>query len=128
MAIESKLLIGKRVLIVEDEWLVSLYEVDFLVEFGCIPVGPFSTVKEALNAVRCETFDVAMLDINIQGELVYPVAEVLVKSQIPFLFVSGYGDGIDFPVGRPPTWDICPKPFTMNDLSNKLLIVLNYVA
>jgi DNA-binding response OmpR family regulator len=92
MFVAPRSLIGKRVLIVEDETLVALLVEDFPIEFGCIPPGPCGSVAQALGAVSNKTFDLAVLDVNLDGEKVYPVADALDKLHIPFLFVSGYGD------------------------------------
>jgi len=92
MAVAPAILAGKRVLIVEDELLVALLIEDFLVEMGCSPLGPCGNVAKALHAVRTETFDLAVLDVNLAGEKVYPVAEMLTGRQIPFVFLSGYGE------------------------------------
>jgi hypothetical protein len=79
-------------------------------------------VAAALSAVRTETFDVAVLDINLRGERVYPVAEALMDRQIPFLFVSGYGDTAIPPERR--DWIVCAKPFLAQDLAAGLSAVL----
>jgi CheY-like chemotaxis protein len=112
------LLAGKRVLIVEDEYAVALMIEDFLIEFGCTPVGPCGTVARALDAVAAETFDVALLDVNLDGEMVYPVADALAERHIPFLFVSAYGEAA-IPPGH-TDWKVCAKPFTGNDLAAML--------
>ena len=119
MSVAPQTLAGKRVLIVEDEALVAFMLEDALAEFGCIPVGPCSSVATALKLIGAETFDLALLDINLNGEKVYPVAYALAERHIPFLFVSGYGnDGL--PPGR-SKWKVCMKPFTFNDLAEMLL-------
>ncbi|MEA2773389.1 MAG: hypothetical protein QOD93_6351, partial [Acetobacteraceae bacterium] len=66
-------------------------------------------------AARTETFDLAVLDVNLGGEKVYPVAEVLAERHIPFLFLSGYGDEA-IPPGH-SDWRVCAKPFKGNDLA-----------
>ena len=118
MFVVPRVLIGKRVLIVEDEGLVALMIEDYMSDFGCTSVGPCSTVAGALNAVRSEVFDLAVLDINLNGEMSYPVADVLTGLGIPFLFVSGYGD-IGIPADR-PDWKVCPKPFLGNEFAAML--------
>jgi DNA-binding response OmpR family regulator len=80
----------KRVLLVEDEFLLSAVLSAELQEFGYDVLGPFPTVAWAMEAVRSESFDGAILDINLRGELVYPLAEELARQGIPFLFLSGY--------------------------------------
>ena len=115
-------LVGKRVLIVEDEMLVALMIEDLLVELGCHTVGPCASVDKALDVARTEALDLAVLDVNLDGEKVYPVAEVLAERHIPFLFVSGYGDE-----AVPPdhsTWKVCTKPFKGNDLAKMLSAAL----
>jgi DNA-binding response OmpR family regulator len=122
MSVPLQTLVGKRVLIVEDEALVAFLLEASLEEFGCIPVGPCFSVAKALEAVGTETFDLAVLDVNLNGEKVYPVAYALAERHIPFLFVSGYGiDAI--PPGR-SGWKVCVKPFKIPELAAMLLTVM----
>jgi DNA-binding response OmpR family regulator len=111
-------LAGKRVLIVEDELLVALMIEDFLGDFGCTTIGPCGSVENALHAVRTETLDLAVLDVNLAGERVYPVAEALAERHIPFLFLSGYGEDA-IPPGH-SDWKVCAKPFRGADLAAML--------
>jgi DNA-binding response OmpR family regulator len=80
-----------RVLLVEDEMLVAFLIEGYLREFGCEIVGPVSRVAKALRMVEAETFDLALLDINLAGEEVYPVASQLKARGVPFVLLSGYG-------------------------------------
>ena len=114
MAFAAPLLAGKRVLVVEDEALVAILIENLLEDCDCTVVGPCGTVAAALLAARTETFDLAVLDVNLNGLRVYPVAELLSDRNIPFVFLSGYGDGA-IPLGR-DTWKVCGKPFRINDL------------
>jgi PAS domain S-box-containing protein len=82
---------GKRVMIVEDEALVAMVEADALAELGYKVVGPFSRPSEALAAIKVGDIAAAILDINLDGTPVYPVADELVARGIPFIFVTGYG-------------------------------------
>ena len=82
---------GKRVMVVEDEALVAMVESDALNELGYEVAGPFSRLTEALAAVERGGIAAAILDINLNGTLVYPVAEALTARGIPFIFVTGYG-------------------------------------
>ena len=84
-------LAGKRVLLVEDEMLVAMMMKDMLTDLGFSVVGPFSRIAEALPAARDNDLEAAVLDINLNGELVYPVAEALVARGVPIVFVTGYG-------------------------------------
>jgi DNA-binding NtrC family response regulator len=115
-------LAGCRVLVVEDELLVSMLVEDMLIEEGCIVIGPFARVKDALAAVRIEVLDVALLDVNVAGERVFPVAEALEQRGVPFLFVTGYGDSA-LPAGR-PDWVACAKPFHAAKLTELLVAQL----
>lgn len=122
MSVGSHALAGKRVLIVEDEALIALMLEHVLADFACVPVGPCNTLTAALTAVERETFDLALLDINLFGEKVYPVADALTERHIPFLFLSGYGEeGI--PPGR-RGWKVCAKPFKVKDLAAMLSAVI----
>jgi CheY-like chemotaxis protein len=109
---------GLRVLVVEDEMLISLLIEEMLIDRHCAIVGPFATVPEAVDAARKEAIDVALLDVNIGGAKVYPVADALSARRIPFLFLSGYGQSA-IPEGR-PDWRVCSKPFREEDLIGML--------
>ncbi len=122
MFVTPKVLVGKRVLIVEDKMLVALMIEDFLIDLGCSTIGPCSSVATALDAVRTEAFDLAVLDVNLDGETVYPVAEILAERHIPFLFLSGYGDEALPPEHR--DWKVCAKPFRGDDLATMLSAAL----
>jgi CheY-like chemotaxis protein len=78
-------------MVVEDEALVAMVESDALTELGYSVVGPFSKPSDALAAVRKGDISGAVLDINLDGVLVYPVADELAARGIPFVFVTGYG-------------------------------------
>jgi two-component SAPR family response regulator len=116
--VDSAALAGLRVLVVEDEMLVSLLIEDILNDASCIIIGPFDRVSRALAAARTERIDLAVLDVNVDGVKVYPVAEVLDARQIPFVFLSGYGQQA-VPADR-PDWRMCAKPFRPQDLTEML--------
>jgi DNA-binding response OmpR family regulator len=126
MPVAQKALAGKRVLIVEDEILIALLLEDFLGGFGCTTVGPYRTVAQALDAARTEDLDLAVLDVNLCGERVYPVAEMLAERQIPFLLLSGYGDDA-VPPDR-TDWKVCSKPFKSEMLEEMLLALTEPAA
>ena len=111
-------LTGKRVLVVEDEMLIALLVEETLTDAGCIVVGPFARVPAALEAARAEDVDAAVLDINVAGEMVFPVAYALEERGIPFLFVTGYGRAA-LPSDR-PNWDACTKPIRAHQLTEYL--------
>lgn len=99
--------------------LVSLLIEDMLADEQCVVVGPFSRLPDALVAARTENIDVAILDVNIDGDKVFPVAEILAARQIPFLFLSGYGQQA-IPRDR-PHWRVCSKPFRPQELAEMLV-------
>jgi DNA-binding response OmpR family regulator len=111
-------LVGKRVLVVEDEFLVAMMVEDMLADAGCVVVGPFARVPAALAAARVEAVDLALLDVNVAGEMVFPVAHVLEERGIPFLLVTGYGQAA-LPPNR-PGWEACAKPFHPEQLTQRL--------
>jgi CheY-like chemotaxis protein len=114
---------GKRVLVAEDELLVAMLIEEILDQFECQLVGPFATVANALAAARNATdIDIALLDVNLRGQKIYPVAEALDERGIPFVLVSGYGKGA-VPPNR-PHWNVCPKPFDADDLGKMLTATL----
>jgi PAS domain S-box-containing protein len=80
-----------RVLLVEDEALVAMMMKGFLEQLGCAVAGPFVTPFEALAYLKEHSVDAAILDVNLAGETVYPVAEALYCNGVPFAFATGYG-------------------------------------
>jgi CheY-like chemotaxis protein len=114
MTAEAPSLIGLRVLLVEDEMIVSLLIEDMLQDLSCVIVGPYDRFDPALAAAKADPFDFALLDINIAGVKAYPVAEVLTSRGIPFLFLSGYGEAA-VPSDH-PSWRVCSKPFRSDQL------------
>jgi CheY-like chemotaxis protein len=105
-------LAGRRILVVEDEMLVSMLIEDVLRELGCDIVGPVATREKAIAVAKTEPIDAALLDVNLAGEPVYPVADVLSARRIPFAFVTGYGEaGVDARYARALT---LTKPFQLS--------------
>ena len=99
---------GNRVLLVEDEILVAMMMKDILTELGFSVIGPFSRLPEAMVAAVHEDINAGIIDVNLGGEFVYPVADVLAARQIPFVFITGYGvESID---GRFAHVPIVKKP------------------
>jgi PAS domain S-box-containing protein len=115
-ALPLQLATGNRVLLVEDEILVAMMMRDTLSELGFEVIGPFSRLSEAMVAAVHQEFDAGIIDINLGGEFVYPVADVLVARQIPLVFVTGYGvESIDGRFGHIP---IIKKPVQRQVLQN----------
>ncbi|MGA7387713.1 MAG: response regulator [Pseudolabrys sp.] len=82
---------GKRVLLVEDEPLVSMMLADMLSAFGHKIDGPYSQFSDAILAAKNNSLQAGILDVNLSGEKTYAVAEILADRKIPFAFVTGYG-------------------------------------
>lgn len=110
---------GLRIFLVEDEALVAMSLEDMLAELGCEVAVSASRVDEALEKAEAGGFECALLDVNLSGKAVFPVAEMLSKQGIPFAFASGYGRA-----GLPEAFRTCPvvsKPFQLEELSTVLL-------
>jgi DNA-binding response OmpR family regulator len=109
-----EILLGLRILVVEDDLIIGLLVQDTLVKYGCTVAGPVDNMPDALLIAESEPLDAAVLDVNIAGTLVFPVAEILERRNVPFLFVSGYGQAA-IPADR-PHWRACTKPFREGEL------------
>jgi CheY-like chemotaxis protein len=93
-----------RILVVEDEFLLADAMTDALTELGLEVVGPVGGLAEALALVATATIDCAILDINLRGEMVFPVADVLAARGVPYVFATGYQqDGIPERFNHAPT-------------------------
>lgn len=115
-------LVGKRVLVVEDEMLVAMTLEDILIDLGLEVVGVAMHLQEALVLASRERLDVAVLDINLNGERSYPVAETLQARGIPFIFASGYGHADrDTAFSGAPT---LAKPYLPDELAQALTQII----
>ena len=111
----------KRVLIVEDDAMIGMMMREILSEHGLFVVGPCCSVAEALAAAAGD-FDCAILDLNLSGEPVYPVAASLVDRSIPFAFATGYGrESVDAKFAHVP---VLQKPITREGLESYLRATL----
>ena len=85
-----------RVLVVDDEPLISMMVQEWLTELGCETVGPVESVRSALDLIGTATVDGAILDVSLDRDDSFPVADVLYKLGIPIAFATGHsGHGID---------------------------------
>ena len=101
---------GRRVLVVEDESLVAMLLETILEDMGCETVGPAATIDEGLRLAADPRLDAALLDVNVSGRQVFPIAAALKDRGVPFVFSTGYGEG-----GLPDEWRghaTLQKPFT----------------
>jgi two-component SAPR family response regulator len=112
----ADLLQGARVLVLEDETLVSMMVEDMLMDLGCEIVGPFARLDQAMAFVDGGgEIDLALLDVNLGGERSFPLAEKLSGLNIPFVFTTGYDES-----GMPDSWRGRPslrKPFMMHEMA-----------
>jgi len=84
----------RRMLVVEDEILVAMMIEDSLVSIGVEVAGVVGTLEEAMKRANEGGFDCALLDVHLRGRDIYPVAEVLAAKGVPFIFATGYGQGM----------------------------------
>ena len=105
---------SQRVLVIEDEWLVATLLEDMLAELGHSVVATAGTIDDALAAVDGQRFDLALIDMNLNGKSARGVADRLTERGIPFACTTGYGrsDLDERFRGRP----ILQKPFELRDL------------
>ena len=89
----APLLSGHRVLVVEDEELIGLMLADLLKDMGAEVAGPVASVAEALRLLEREAVTGALLDLSLRGETAYPVADRLLARGVPFIFITGHGQG-----------------------------------
>lgn len=108
-----------RVLVVEDESLLSMMIEDILCDLGWEVSANVASIAAALQALHAGEFDLALLDVNVAGEEVFPVADALLDRNVPFVFTTGYGErGIRADLRRHP---VLEKPFTFDQLVRTML-------
>jgi CheY-like chemotaxis protein len=115
-------LAGRRILVVEDEMMVAMVLETMLDDAACRIVGPFGRLAQALASAQRDSIDAALLDVNLHGEQVFPVADALAQRNIPFVFVTGYGAG-----GLPPRFKNRPaltKPYRVAAVLTALTAIL----
>jgi CheY-like chemotaxis protein len=84
---------GRRILVIEDEYLLAEMLCELLGDLGATPVGPIGYQSDALAFVgnAANDFDAVILDINLHGQMSYGIADALVKRRVHFVFATGYG-------------------------------------
>jgi CheY-like chemotaxis protein len=110
-------LTGKKILVVEDEVLIAEMVIDMLAGLGATVVGPATTIEAGLSLAGSESFDAAVLDINVHGERIDPIADLLVARGIPMLFATGYGVAA---VAERRNACVIDKPYTQEKLASAL--------
>lgn len=111
MSEQARILDGRRIMVVEDDYLVALGLSTVLEEAGAHVVGPVASAQEAVALLEegREMIDAAVLDVDLNGEKSYPVADALASRDIRFIFATGYG--IDALAEGYRHYPRCQKPF-----------------
>ena len=115
-------LAGRRVLVIEDESMVMMLLQDMLEDIGCVVVGSASRIAEATEKAGSLAFDVAILDVNLNGERTFPIGAMLAERGVGFVFATGYGTA-SLPPGFAGT-PVLQKPFQQQDLERALRAAL----
>ncbi|RZF30969.1 response regulator [Paraburkholderia sp. UYCP14C] len=118
----GKLLQGQRILVVEDDYLVALALSSALEDAGASVIGPIAGAQEAIALIEQgrEHVDAAILDVDLNGEKSYGIADALASRNIRFLFATGYGaEAVD---GRYRQYARCQKPFDHQALFRALMV------
>lgn len=115
-------LLGRRVLVIEDEAMVSMLIEDWLIDMGCVVVAAASRLDDGLAKAKSLAFDAAILDVNLAGERSFGIAETLQLRNLPFVFATGYGQtSIPETLRKAP---VLQKPFSPAELERALLTAL----
>lgn len=113
-------LFGLQVLVVEDEPMVAMVLEDMLADLGCTLAGSAATLSEALTAIAGGVeVDAAILDVNLGGQKIFPVADILAERGVPFVFSTGFGPS-DL-VERYPGHPLLHKPYRPEELAQVLV-------
>jgi CheY-like chemotaxis protein len=118
MTDEGKTVAGKRVLVVEDELMIRMLLEGMLTDMGHTVAAEAGGIDEAVALAKKGAFDVAVLDVNLNGHPVTPVVEILLERGVPFIFASGYGQR-----GVPEAYRAIPtlqKPFQADALAQAI--------
>ncbi|HKA71897.1 MAG TPA: response regulator [Xanthobacteraceae bacterium] len=109
---------SRRVFVVEDEIMIRMLLEDMLADLGYGVAASAGGLSEAIALARNSDFDLAILDVNLNGDAVYPVADLLMERGVPFVFSTGYGErGLPEPYRDRPTLQ---KPFQLANLEHIL--------
>ncbi len=112
---------GKRVLVAEDEAILAMLVEDMLLDMDAEIVGPAASLGQALALAEAGGFDLALLDVNLNGQPSHPVADLLHAKGVPFVYATGYAQAGD--PARPNAL-LVQKPYRRDDLAEALLRAL----
>jgi CheY-like chemotaxis protein len=110
-------LTGKRILLVEDEVLIAEMVVDMLEGLGATVIGPATSLETCLALAAAEDIDAAVLDVNLRGKRIDPIADLLIARGVPVVFATGYGKAAGTARGNSQAID---KPYTQDRLASAL--------
>ncbi len=116
-------LVGRSILVVEDEYMLAVDLKQELVDAGAIVVGPAASLSKAIDLIKTtENLDAAILNVNLRGEAVFPAADMLVEQGVPFILATGY-DRTIIP-SRFTDTPTCGKPLAPNRISDTIEALL----
>src|SRR5215470_16686735 len=118
LALDAKNFAGLRVLVIEDESMVAMLLEDTLAEIGCEVIGVASRFDDAVAKARLLSFDIAILDVNLNGRNTFSIADWLAEQGVSFVISTGYGR-----TGLPASLQTAPllqKPYRQRDLVRAL--------
>lgn len=126
MTVDANIAAGRRVLVVEDEPMIRLLLDDMLTDLGYTMAAEAGRIEEALTVAKDGQFDVAILDVNLNGQPISPVVDILTARGVPFVFVSGYARrGIP---EQHSTIPLLQKPFQADGLARALAAIAPKIA
>jgi CheY-like chemotaxis protein len=117
---------GRSIFLVEDEVMIRMMVADMLEELGYSIVAEAGEINEAIKLAQSVEFDLAILDVNVNGKVISPVADLLAARNRPFIFATGYGSS-----GLPAEYRDRPalqKPFQIETLARVIEQTLNRTA
>jgi len=122
LAVAASNLAGLRVLVIEDESIVAMFLQDTLAEIGCEVIGLASRFDDAVEKAKSLAFDIAILDVNLNGRNTFTIADSLTERDVAFVVATGYGaTNLPQSLQRVP---ILQKPFRQRDLERALRAAL----
>jgi CheY-like chemotaxis protein len=121
MTLQSNVAAGRRILVVEDEMMIRMLLDGMLEDLGYTMTAEAGAIDEALTLAKQGDFDAAILDVNLNGQPITPVVEVLIARGLPFVFATGYGQrGVPEAYRGNPTLQ---KPFQSDALAKALAAI-----
>jgi CheY-like chemotaxis protein len=126
MAIETKAGVARRILVVEDELMIRMLLDGMLTDLGHSIAAEAGSIEDAVALAKEVEFDIAILDVNLNGQPITPVVEILINRGLPFVFATGYGTrGVPEAYRANPTLQ---KPFQAEALAQALEAIASKAA